>query len=647
MSPASGDRPKAPQPGGSDFPHFGIGLSAISGLMAGCDMVTFDVFDTLLARAVVEPEDVFALAERLSGRHGFARDRVRAEAVARKQARPVGTIETSLDDIYRQLGLPPDAAEAELFAERQLLFANPPGLAVLDLARALGKRVVAITDMYLPGEIVDALLRGKGIVVDRVYSSCDHRDRDLGKYNGTIFAHVAAQEAVLPGRILHVGDHLQSDVAKARAAGWAALHIDKNIDVARRLMPDAARLLPAGTAGFSHSAVAGMILKLAAGQPALLAPTSGFRFGCFYGGPLVVGFLRHVLDDAPTKGIGQLNLLARDGAVVRDALDLLEVISPAYRLLPASRRMTVLPRFATGSYDDIAWLFGGYPALLSRVDFLDILGLSHLLAECGGGAVMGAPKDHVAAIEDALRRQAQAEKAAIERLYRPHVGPGVRAAWVDVGWALSSVAALNTLLGVDLPGYFVGSHDKAYRSDGFASYLFTYGEPLETAQSVMRAAELIELIFADTAPGTRYAVERDGALQFDHIAKSASETVRDAYIAEVRQGVLAYVRAIAPLFDHLDSEELRTYNRRVWSDLCARPLRAEYDHLSKVPHDAVSSGAAWRTIGDLWRPQFVVEPGGARGGPDGLKGRIKRSLKGLNRRRNTAMRRWRKAILGR
>ncbi len=187
-------------------------------------VISFDIFDTLLVRNVLRPQDVFqAMAATADARYGIRFQRMRAPAEAE-----LGLPNPTLDQIYahmaRRHGLPPETLvalrEAELRCERAVLCARPAARALYDAARGLGKRVIAISDMYLPAWFLRDVLRENGMPVDALYVSCEQGAR---KSDGSLYDRVAAAEGCAPGEILHLGDNRRSDVDQPLSRGLCAL----------------------------------------------------------------------------------------------------------------------------------------------------------------------------------------------------------------------------------------------------------------------------------------------------------------------------------------------------------------------------------------------------------------------------------------
>lgn len=595
-----------------EISNFGLTTEALTQLILSKDLISFDIFDTLLARSVVQPTDLFDYLAHVHAIRGFKAARIAAEAVARRRHKT--RAEVSLEEIYAVLGqmvtLPADALAQEIAAEKLILYANPAAVAVLDLAQSLGKRVVAISDMYLSAAQLEDLLAHCGIKVDKVYSSSDLRHLDIGKYNGRSYPYVATMEMVSPDRILHFGDNEQADITNAQTFSLSALHIERNIDLAPRLMQDFARLTGKGVQSFSHSAVLGVILRRVVADQQLHESGSAYRFGYVYGGPLVAGFLKFILADAKNRGISHLNLLARDGVVIDQAMDVLGITTVSRRVLPASRRMSVFPRFSDGDADAIASLFSGHPPEMTQTEFLQILDLEGIIALTAAADERKHYSAHIDDMRPALVAQARSERTALCAIYEPFVTAGDmprRAAWVDVGWALTSTSALNKLMATDLPGYFVGSHANAKSGSGFQGYLFDYGLPAPVCSSVMSGVELAELVFSDNMPSARFATMCGKKPKVTYARKNPTEAVRDAFVQDVRRGILAFLKDIRPMFDALDSGMLRSFNQRIWQELCAAPTFAERKFLQKIPHDRLAGGDVWQKIGDFWNSE-VAQP---------------------------------------
>lgn len=187
-------------------------------------VISFDIFDTLLVRHVLRPQDVFRLtADMADARYGVNFLRMRAPAEAE-----LGLPNPALDQIYAHMARrhrlsseTRDALrEAELRCERAVLHARPAARALYDAARRLGKRVIAVSDMYLPASFLRDVLGENGMEVDAVYVSCE---QDARKSDGSLYARVAEQEGCAPGEILHFGDNCRSDAEQALKQGVCAL----------------------------------------------------------------------------------------------------------------------------------------------------------------------------------------------------------------------------------------------------------------------------------------------------------------------------------------------------------------------------------------------------------------------------------------
>ena len=571
-------------------------------------VISFDVFDTLIHRRVLLPRDIFGLVGLKIGVADFAEQRFAAEARARRLARPA-TFEVSLDEIYQAfpenfLPDPEGAKQVELEVERESTFANAAMRSSIKDLRAEGFRVVAITDTYLSQDQVKALLSDSQIEVDAIYASSDYRHENLGKYNGDIYPVVCSAEQIEPGDMLHAGDNSDADVTNALSQGLVAVQANHPYPFLITNSEHFAAVIDEHE-NLTSSLIAGTIAQDKLADQTRLA-ASIETFGYDFGGALVIGMVAHILERCKELDINHLVLLARDGCVVGDVLDVLKIEGLAYRVIPSSRRLGVFPAFAAGGFDKIKSLFAGQKRLSKR-QILAMLRLEHLADGMTDADEVMDVRAAIEQIEPQLMKQAESERAALLEYLEPErklLQEGRKFAWVDVGWALTSPTRLNELLGHDIPGFFVGSRGDANPSPGFEGYLFTRGRPHDLARVAMRSVELFELIFADSSPSGAFLRRTPDGIETVSYDKSPAETVRDAHIKAVRRGVRQFAEDIRPVFDMLGADDLREYNRKIWKRLCTNPPAALYKLLTVVPHDNLAGTRTWRTIGEMWLPNW-------------------------------------------
>ena len=204
-------------------------------LLEQVQVLSLDVFDTTLGRLCAFPDDSFILMEEaLVEKHGpalegFARKRKGVDTRARRRAWDQRQAEEiSLQDIHSQLleenpDWPCSVEELsvlEMETERQLLYPLEPARQMIALARRKGKRVIFVSDMYLPREFCEQCLEENGFSdYDAFYLSSSV---GVLKHSGKLFAHVLQSEGLKAGDILHVGDNPHSDIQQAEKAGMKA-----------------------------------------------------------------------------------------------------------------------------------------------------------------------------------------------------------------------------------------------------------------------------------------------------------------------------------------------------------------------------------------------------------------------------------------
>jgi FMN phosphatase YigB (HAD superfamily) len=212
-----------------------------------CDVLSVDVFDTLITRSVAQPSHVFAVLERelLSNASspreaqlydGFARVRLLVERRAREnKAKTSPYADVTLDEIYieirRELKISfadsQRIAEREMALERDMVVAVPHTVAAITRAREVGVRVIAVSDNYMSSKQLLMMFEAAGIVgfsLDDVFVSCE-----LGgtKSNGQIWPVVLQRITTPVHRIIHVGDHEEADGSAASAAGLSVVIDDR------------------------------------------------------------------------------------------------------------------------------------------------------------------------------------------------------------------------------------------------------------------------------------------------------------------------------------------------------------------------------------------------------------------------------------
>lgn len=205
----------------------------------GIKTVSFDIFDTLILRPFLYPTDLFIVLEQYADTLvktvdgiGFKELRIIAEKDIRNKRNRENISEVTLDEIYEELELITSLDKAILEsiklkeAELELLYCyeRKSGKELYELARYLGKQIVFTSDMYLPKETVEKILKKNGYSEGKLFLSSEYKKTKATK---DLFTEVINSLKVLPSQILHIGDNYVTDVENAKELGFEAYHLPK------------------------------------------------------------------------------------------------------------------------------------------------------------------------------------------------------------------------------------------------------------------------------------------------------------------------------------------------------------------------------------------------------------------------------------
>lgn len=199
------------------------------------EVISFDVFDTLLKRDVVSPNIVFNLVEiEFKKKHNdisifFAQKRINAEYSLRKKS---NIPEITLEEIYQIIDIPEEYKNElktiELDVEQKLLHANYPIKKVYDFCLQKNKRLFLISDMYLPLSFIKKIIDEAGFIgYEKLYLSCEYRKT---KKSGELFKTFLGEQHIDNKTVLHIGDNLFADVIGAFRAGIMWYHLPRFVN---------------------------------------------------------------------------------------------------------------------------------------------------------------------------------------------------------------------------------------------------------------------------------------------------------------------------------------------------------------------------------------------------------------------------------
>jgi predicted HAD superfamily hydrolase len=294
--------------------------------------ICFDIFDTLLTRAVAKPEHVFLLLGRRLCESGalactpevFARQRLYAEERANlcKGAHP--TLKLIYEELVRSLGIPSYTLDVlmgeELKVEIELSRRVPGAEELLATARKRSPSIAFITDTNLPSYYLRDLLGIHGFWEsgDRIFASCEC---GVDKGRGMMFPHVARELGFLPWDFVLHGNDDVADVRNGRLSGWKVRHT-ANTKLNRYEETLASESFATGGLS-SLMAAASRLARLSANnsskrERALSEVTAGVM------APTLTAWVSWIMRRAVQSGCKKVYFISRDGQVLVDIAQRLE-----------------------------------------------------------------------------------------------------------------------------------------------------------------------------------------------------------------------------------------------------------------------------------------------------------------------------------
>lgn len=350
------------------------------------DLISIDIFDTLLFRALAQPVDLFiyvwekviALNLNLVDLSPLEFQKLRIEMERRSRIKAVNK-EVNLDDIYKEL--PKSVVhnidhlkEIELDTEKDFCYPNWEILNLVKEAKRAGLRVSLVSDMYLTQAQILNILESNYIdtyCFDNIIVSTNEK---CSKQNGELFQVLFNKHSNIPKkRILHIGDNKNSDYIQALKSGINAYHYD--------IIPDKLYSIY-DYEKIRYNCPQKEIISLRKLAASIFAGQSesekiAFEIGASIIGPFLTLYIGWVCDRLNSLGINRIYPLMREGYLLGELLKREAeyrgqklYVKPIY----VSRKATYLPSISEINKEEIENLIGARNLTISEA--IDLVGLN-------------------------------------------------------------------------------------------------------------------------------------------------------------------------------------------------------------------------------------------------------------------------------
>lgn len=308
-----------------DFNHIdGGSREYLSEKIEKADVVSFDLFDTLLMRKIFSYTDLFDLMERKLKGQGiyipdFARLRLFSEKELSKDHAP--KLVEIYEEVLRRAGggfiTAGELAELEWELDCSVLLPRSSVCSIFTETVHKGKRVVITTDSYYcENQIRQILSMFKLEGYERLLVSCD---RETSKTQG-LFGFLKEMSGGDAGAILHIGDDETADVEYAIKNGIDTFRIYSGSDLFDMLGGLGAEK---EIISLSDRIKAGLFISRMFNDPFVfgegdrkLTVSDAFDIGYLFCAPMITDFTVWLSKKVRQENISQILFCARDGFLV-------------------------------------------------------------------------------------------------------------------------------------------------------------------------------------------------------------------------------------------------------------------------------------------------------------------------------------------
>lgn len=494
------------------------------------EIVSFDIFDTLVKRNVAQPEDIFKLVEiaysKQTGQEisNYVMDRVTAEKKARAKA---DDEEIAYSEIFEQLSkfsLEERKILRNLEINMEIQFCCPNLMIKKLYSEAMQKRkhVVITSDMYLPESVIkDILEKCNYVGYEKLLLSSSFKKC---KSTGRIFEILKQEYSSKNKKIIHIGDNLKSDFIMPRLRGIKSFLID------------------------------GSKNKLSFWKDNSKEFRNSIKYRCMYSflnnnmenrenisrsigyevlGPMLLGYCKWLNKNLQENSIEKVFFLSREGRLLQKAYNILfpqAKIKQCY--LYVSRQALTVPLLADvnnfNEMVEVMKVFFHNPSLQTLRTMCDInveffeksLNSINLNENTKIHQIPDEKKEKVySIIKDLGNEKFKRQKAYVIK-YLDEMGFDGRVAVCDIGWAGTMQKALEKYSrneNVKIWGYYLGVRDmeeqKCYKNSKRYGYLFEPGKNNEFNLMARFTTGIFETLFLNLQGSVQqYVATNEGIL---------------------------------------------------------------------------------------------------------------------------------------
>lgn len=556
-------------------------ISAFTRCLDKTDLISFDIFDTLITRISLQPDSILHFLEKKlqtefpNALHYF-RYRKAAENNARVARNYVGDV--SLDEIYSSFTNESGwssvavlrALALEKAIDRTLLRPREATVRALIIARDRGKRVIAISDTYYQASTVSSFLEATNIakLLDAIYVSSEQNAR---KDRGDLWEVVLKQEQVAPRRWLHIGDNVHSDIQLAQAKGIKTLHVlspkafieahgfsiqtrsDKSDWLGDLLCGPSAVLLasPPYDNGSHH-------------EPILLS--DAYDFGYALAAPILMQFIAWLISHPRLRSVEHAYFLSRDGFLLHKLYEMTRISFP-HLLIPPSTYFHISRSIAIAAGQavsfDPAQIISGSSFRGDLASLLKArLGL-YLPDECPSAkmpVVLPLDAETVISLISDLKplitaHARQVRNLFVEYAHQVKINSSGSYATIDVGYSGTIQKGMQKALGIPISGFYLYTTERAKQVEADGGVAFRC---FDDNSIVRHSRALFESILSSSggqATGYIWNVGRiEAVCKTSHLSRRQA-----AMLQHMQNGILNYFSEMLDSYgSKLLTEEIRS-----------------------------------------------------------------------------------------